>query len=174
MTTEQKLVKIDPLSKSLSPIVDHLIVDFSIGYDYKVWVLENRLSLGGFQIGWYDYAKFEYFKIPPPASAIKLKASLDGFGWIVNEYGNIWKIHPYGGGNFNYCQVHTSCDRCLYHKENEVMDIDIDNQNILWFSKKETINLNRSVFYFSAAEDNKTNQFISLSEFYLKKFVQSE
>jgi hypothetical protein len=132
------------------------VEEISVGADGQVWVVSREHRFGGRVVRRFLQTESAWYSLPPPASAVKIAGAPDGMAWTVNSKGDVWMLHPLGGGNFPYCEVDTACERCRFSSvENPVDDIAVGPDGCVWITRPQRQGVGSTISYIESG-DRKT------------------
>ncbi len=107
--------------------------EISVGVDGSVWIVSTESRFGGAVVKRLERGAREWFPLPAPAAATKIAVAPDGMAWSINTRGEIWRLHPAGGGNLAECQVSTECRECLFNAHSLVAsEIAVTSDGTVW------------------------------------------
>ncbi len=107
--------------------------EISVGADGTVWIISADVRFGGRVVKRLARAPNEWFALPAPASATKIAGAPDGMSWTVNSRGEVWRLHPEGGGNLAECQVNTGCHECHFALSSTIVsDVSVGPDGTVW------------------------------------------
>jgi streptogramin lyase len=105
--------------------------EISVGADGSVWVVSTVARSGGRVVRRLEGD--EWFDLPAPAAATKVAGAPDGMAWTANSKGDVWRLHPLGGGNLAECQVDTGCAECRFSRPAQVVrEISVGPEGSVW------------------------------------------
>jgi hypothetical protein len=85
--------------KLMSPAGQDFAQDIVYGAGILVWIISTEDQKGGALIkGSEPPFDGTWFTIPAPAAASRIDTAPNGDLWTVNDMGEVWVIHPQGGG----------------------------------------------------------------------------
>jgi streptogramin lyase len=88
--------------------------EISVGLDGMVWIVSTATRFGGRIVRRLSDLPDRWYELPAPASATRISIGNDGMAWTLNAKGEVWRLHPRGGGNFAECQVDVACTNCAF------------------------------------------------------------
>ncbi|MCI0690329.1 MAG: hypothetical protein L0Y54_24285 [Sporichthyaceae bacterium] len=107
--------------------------EISVGPDGSVWIIGATIRYAGRIVSRLTQPTGDWFDLPAPASATKLGVAPDGMAWTINSRGEVWRLHPYGGGSLAECQVDTACSECRFSVSQHVMsEIAVSPDGTVW------------------------------------------
>lgn len=81
-----------------SPSGVQFAYDISAGADGSVWVVSYETREGGNVLQSYNQSTKTWTPLPAPAAATNVSVSKSGDLYTVNSIGEVWLVHPQGGG----------------------------------------------------------------------------
>jgi streptogramin lyase len=116
-----------------SPAGESLAEEISVGPDGSVWVISTTSRYAGRIVKRLSDPDGGWFDLPAPASATKVGVAPDGMAWTINSRGEVWRLHPLGGGSLAECQVDTACSECRFSVGQHVMtEIGVSPDGTVW------------------------------------------
>lgn len=135
ITTSGEVVTMQPSGEvgRHSPPGEPFAEEVSVGPEGSVWVVSTTSRYAGRIVKRLTHPSGEWFDLPAPASATKLGVAPDGMAWTINSRGEVWRLHPLGGGSLAECQVDTACSECRFSATREVMtEIGVGPDGTVW------------------------------------------
>jgi len=124
--------------------------DIAVSWDGAVWLLTDVLRGSGYLVQHRDAGSESFTELPPPATAVALSASPEGYAWAVNGHGAIWVLHPRGAGNMPHCGLDPSCRRCRRSDGIAgVMEVTIGSDGSAW-AMTGRVGTERALFFRDA------------------------
>lgn len=135
----RSLTSTDHCFQSQTSMLPFEAVQISEGLDGTLWAVGGERRRGGFAVWRRDQVSKDWFKLPQPASAVRISGARDGTAWGANSHGDIWRFHPNGAGNFRECSADANCRNCLYTPRKEaVRDLSVGPDGVVWFLSAAT------------------------------------
>ena len=121
---------------------------------HRVWVIGAQERFGGFVVYNLPEESGTWFELPAPASASQLSIGPDGVAWTINANGEVWRLHPNGGGSFRECQVFTGCIKCRFGTRDEFGSyVACGPDGVVWAIKKNESSGERRVMHLEDAAE---------------------